>query len=153
MFIYIAGDNGASAEGGLEGSVNENLYFNGISEKWQDNLRVIEELGGPRHYNHFPAAWAHAMDTPLQWTKQIASHFGGTRNPMIISWPARIKDKGGLRSQFMHVSVQKFTRTTWPGRPAGSSGSELSRPVAPSSGGMCTRPTTMIPSSSLAVGA
>jgi len=103
IFIYIAGDNGASAEGGLEGSVNENLFFNGFVEKWQDNLKVIDELGGPKHFNHFPAAWAHAMDTPFQWTKQVASHFGGTRNPMIISWPARIKDKGGLRSQFMHV--------------------------------------------------
>src|SRR5262245_8543164 len=103
IFIYIAGDNGSSAEGGLEGSVNENLFFNGITEKWQDNLKVMEELGGPKHFNHFPAAWAHAMDTPFQWTKQVASHFGGTRNPMIVSWPARIKDKGGLRSQFMHV--------------------------------------------------
>ena len=103
IIIYIAGDNGASAEGGIEGSVNENLFFNGYPEKWQDNLKVIDELGGPKHYNHFPAAWAHAMDTPFQWTKQVASHFGGTRNPMIISWPARIKDKGGLRSQFIHT--------------------------------------------------
>lgn len=103
MIIYIAGDNGSSAEGGLEGSINEMLFFNGFPEKWQDNLKVIDELGGPKHFNHFPSAWAHAMNTPFQWTKQIASHFGGTRNPMIISWPARIKDKGGLRSQFMHV--------------------------------------------------
>jgi arylsulfatase A-like enzyme len=103
IFIYIAGDNGASAEGGLEGTTNENLFFNGILEKWQDSLKVIDELGGPKHFNHFPAAWAHAMDTPFQWTKQIASHFGGTRNPMIVSWPARIKDRGGLRSQFVHV--------------------------------------------------
>jgi arylsulfatase len=103
IFVYIAGDNGSSAEGGLEGSVNENLFFNGFTEKWQDNLKVMDELGGPKHFNHFPAAWAHAMDTPFQWTKQVASHFGGTRNPMIVSWPARIKDKGGLRSQFMHV--------------------------------------------------
>jgi arylsulfatase A-like enzyme len=103
IIIYMAGDNGASAEGGLEGSVNENLFFNGIAEKWQDNLKVMDELGGPKHFNHFPAAWAHAMDTPFQWTKQVASHFGGTRNPMIVSWPARIKDKGGLRSQFVHV--------------------------------------------------
>lgn len=102
IYIYIAGDNGASAEGGLEGSVNENLFFNGYVEKWQDNLKVIDELGGPKHFNHFPAAWAHAMDTPFQWTKQIASHFGGTRNPMIISWPAKITDRGGLRSQFIH---------------------------------------------------
>jgi arylsulfatase len=103
IFIYIAGDNGASAEGGIEGSVNENLFFNGFPEKWQDNLKVIDELGGPKHFNHFPSAWAHAMDTPFQWTKQVASHFGGTRNPMIISWPARIKDKGGLREQFLYV--------------------------------------------------
>src|SRR4030095_216081 len=103
IFIYIAGDSGSSAEGGLEGAVNENLFFNGFVEKWQDNLKVIDELGGPKHFNHFPAAWAHAMDTPFQWTKQVASHFGGTRNPMIVSWPAKIKDRGGCRSQFMHV--------------------------------------------------
>ena len=103
IFIYIAGDNGASAEGGIEGSVNENLFFNGFPEKWQDNLKVIDELGGPKHFNHFPSAWAHAMDTPFQWTKQVASHFGGTRNPLIVSWPARIKDRGGLREQFLHV--------------------------------------------------
>jgi arylsulfatase A-like enzyme len=103
VFIYIAGDNGASAEGGIEGSLNENLFFNGFPEKWQDNLKAIDELGGPKHFNHFPSAWAWAMDTPFQWTKQVASHFGGTRNPMIIEWPAKIKDKGGVRSQFTHV--------------------------------------------------
>lgn len=103
IIIYIAGDNGSSAEGGLEGSLNENLYFNGFPEKWQDNLKAIDELGGPKHFNHFPSSWAHAMNTPFQWTKQVASHFGGTRNPMIISWPDRIKDKGALRDQFLHV--------------------------------------------------
>lgn len=103
LIIYIAGDNGSSAEGGLEGSLNENLFFNGFPEKWEDNLKVIDELGGPKHFNHFPSSWAHAMNTPFQWTKQVASHFGGTRNPMIISWPAQIKDKGGLRAQFLHV--------------------------------------------------
>jgi arylsulfatase A-like enzyme len=103
LFVYIVGDNGASAEGGLEGSVNENLFFNGFPEKWQDNLKAIDDLGGPKYYNHFPSGWAHAMCTPFQWTKQVASHFGGTRNPMVISWPARIKDKGGLREQFHHV--------------------------------------------------
>ena len=103
LIIYIAGDNGASAEGGLEGSLCENLFFNGISEKWQDNIKAIEELGGPKHFNHFPSSWAHAMNAPFQWTKQVGSHFGGTRNPMIISWPARIKDGGGLRSQFLHT--------------------------------------------------
>jgi arylsulfatase len=103
LILYIAGDNGSSAEGGLEGSLCENMFFNGFAEKWQDNLKAIDELGGPKHFNHFPSAWAHAMDTPFQWTKQVASHFGGTRNPMIISWPARIKDKGGLRTQFTHT--------------------------------------------------
>jgi arylsulfatase len=103
IFIYIAGDNGASAEGGIEGSVNENLFFNGFPETWQENLKVIDELGEPKHFNHFPSAWAHAMDTPFQWTKQVASRFGGTRNPLIVSWPARIKDRGGLRQQFLHV--------------------------------------------------
>jgi arylsulfatase len=103
LTVYIAGDNGASAEGGLEGSLCENMFFNGFAEKWQDNIKAIEELGGPKHFNHFPSAWAHAMNTPFQWTKQVASHFGGTRNPMIISWPARIRDKGGLRTQFLHT--------------------------------------------------
>ncbi|MEK2690112.1 arylsulfatase [Bdellovibrio sp. GT3] len=103
MIIYILGDNGSSAEGGLEGSLNENVFFNGLSEKWEDNLKAIDELGGPKHFNHFPSSWAHAMNTPFQWTKQVASHFGGTRNPMVISWPEKIKDKGGLRNQFLHV--------------------------------------------------
>jgi arylsulfatase A-like enzyme len=103
LIIYIVGDNGSSAEGGVEGSINENAFFNNISETWQDNIKVIDELGGPKHFNHFPAGWAWAMDTPFQWTKQIASHFGGTRNPVIVSWPAKITDKGGLRSQFSHV--------------------------------------------------
>src|SRR5215471_1579509 len=102
IFVYVAGDNGSSAEGGLQGSVNENLFFNGFAEKWQDNIKAIDELGGPKHCNHFPSAWAHPMDTPFQWTKQVASHFGGTRNPMIVSWPAKITDRGGLRSQFTH---------------------------------------------------
>ncbi|MBX9582821.1 MAG: arylsulfatase [Gemmataceae bacterium] len=103
IFVYIVGDNGASAEGGIEGSINENLFFNGLPEKWQDNLKAIDDLGGPKYFNHFPSAWAHAMCTPFQWTKQVASHFGGTRNPMVISWPAKLKDKGGLRAQFLHV--------------------------------------------------
>src|SRR5207247_7748431 len=103
LIIYILGDNGSSAEGGLDGETNEIASFNGVFEPIEGALKVIDELGGPKYYNHFPAAWAHAMDTPFQWTKQVASHFGGTRNPMIVSWPARIKDRGGLRSQFTHV--------------------------------------------------
>jgi arylsulfatase len=103
LIIYIVGDNGASAEGGLDGETNENASFNGVLETWQSNLKHIDELGGPKYYNHFPAGWAWAMDTPLQWTKQVASHFGGTRNPLIMSWPAKITDKGGVRTQFHHV--------------------------------------------------
>lgn len=103
IFVYIVGDNGSSAEGGLQGSLNENLFFNGLPEKWQDNLAHIDEIGGPKWFNHFPAAWAHAMNAPFQWTKQVASHFGGTRNPLIVSWPGRIQDGGGLRTQFLHT--------------------------------------------------
>jgi arylsulfatase len=103
LIIYILGDNGSSAEGGLDGAANEIAGFNGVFEPIEGALKVIDELGGPKHYNHFPAGWAWAMDAPFQWTKQIASHFGGTRNPAVISWPARIKEKGGVRTQFHHV--------------------------------------------------
>jgi arylsulfatase A-like enzyme len=103
LIFYILGDNGASAEGGLDGTTNEISGFNGVLEDWQSIIKHIEELGGPKYYNHFPAGWAWAMDAPFQWTKQIASHFGGTRNPLVISWPARIKEKGGQRTQFHHI--------------------------------------------------
>src|SRR5690242_20408941 len=103
LVIYILGDNGASAEGGLDGALNEISGFNGVFEPIENLLKAIDELGGPKHYNHFPAGWAWAMDTPFQWTKQIASHFGGTRNPVVISWPAKIKQPGGVRAQFHHI--------------------------------------------------
>jgi arylsulfatase len=103
LVIYIQGDNGASAEGGPQGLLNELTYFNGVPEDFQELLRRMDSLGGPNTYNHYPIGWAHAMDTPFQWTKQVASHFGGTRNGLVISWPARIKDKGGIRPQFHHV--------------------------------------------------
>jgi arylsulfatase A-like enzyme len=103
LVIYIQGDNGASAEGSAQGLLNEMTFFNAIPEDFKEVLRRMDELGGPTTFNHYPIGWAHAMDTPFQWTKQIASHFGGTRNGMVISWPARIKDKGGIRSQFHHV--------------------------------------------------
>lgn len=103
IFVYIVGDNGSSAEGGLEGSLNENLFFNGYPEKWQDNLEHIDEIGGPKWFNHFPSAWAHAMNAPFQWTKQVASHFGGTRNPLIVSWPGHTRDGGKVRTQFLHT--------------------------------------------------
>jgi arylsulfatase len=104
LVIFLMGDNGASAEGTLQGTTNEvATAANGVQESVPYLLSMIDELGGPKTYNHYPVGWAHAMDAPMQWTKQVASHFGGTRNDMVISWPARIKDKGGLRSQFCHV--------------------------------------------------
>ena len=103
LVIYIQGDNGASGEGGLQGLLNEMTFFNAIPEDFQEVLRRMDELGGPNTFNHYPVGWAHAMDTPFQWAKQVASHFGGTRNGLVISWPARIKDKGGIRTQFHHV--------------------------------------------------
>jgi arylsulfatase len=104
LVIYVMGDNGASAEGSLQGTTNEVATAgNGIDEPLDFLLSMIDELGGPRTYNHYPVGWAHAMDTPMQWTKQIASHFGGTRNGMAMSWPARIKDVGSARHQFCHV--------------------------------------------------
>lgn len=104
LIIYVVGDNGASAEGGLAGTLNENSIFNGVSETADQIRPYADELGGPKHFNHFPAMWAHAMSTPFQWTKQVASHFGGIRNPLIISWPAKIKAKGEIRSQFHYIS-------------------------------------------------
>jgi arylsulfatase len=103
LVIYIVGDNGASAEGGLTGSVNELKVFNGVTECPQQLLTAYDDLGSPKTFNHFHAAWAWAVNTPFQWTKQIASHFGGTRNPLVIAWGDRIRDQGGLRSQFHHV--------------------------------------------------
>jgi len=103
LVIYIAGDNGSSAEGGVNGTIDEVSYYNGIELPWESALPHLEELGGPKFHNHFPVGWAWAMNTPFQWTKQVASHFGGTRNPMVLSWPGRIKDNGGMRSQFHHV--------------------------------------------------
>lgn len=104
VVVYLMGDNGASAEGSLQGTVNEiGINANGVPESIDYLVSMIDELGGPKTYNHYPVGWAHAMNTPFQWTKQVASHFGGTRNGMVISYPKRIKDKGTLRTQFTHV--------------------------------------------------
>ena len=91
LIIYIQGDNGASAEGSPQGLLNEMTFFNAIPEDFKEVLRRMDDLGGPMTFNHYPIGWAHAMDTPFQWTKQIASHFGGTRNGLMIAWPKRIK--------------------------------------------------------------
>ncbi|MET0378061.1 MAG: arylsulfatase, partial [Spongiibacteraceae bacterium] len=103
LFIYISGDNGTSAEGGFVGMYNEMTYFNGVVEKVEDLIPRIDEWGGPQTFPHMAAGWAVAFDTPFKWTKQVASDFGGTRNGVVIRWPAGIKDKGGLRTQFSHV--------------------------------------------------
>ena len=103
LFIYIAGDNGASAEGGLDGSFNELVGLNGEHEVLSDILPKVDEIGGVRAYNHYPVGWAHAMNTPFQYTKQVASHYGGTRNAVAVSWPNGIKAKGEVRQQWHHV--------------------------------------------------
>ncbi len=103
LFFYIVGDNGASAEGGMIGMFNENTYFNGVQETLDMQLKRINELGTEHTYNHFAAGWAVAGNTPFTWTKQIASNFGGTRNGMVLHWPAGIKSRNEIRSQFHHV--------------------------------------------------
>jgi arylsulfatase A-like enzyme len=105
LVYYIIGDNGASAEGTLNGTYNEMINFNGMAAIETPaflNAR-IDKLGGPESYNHYAVGWAHAMNTPYQWTKQVASHWGGTRNGTIVHWPNGIKAKGEIRSQFHHV--------------------------------------------------
>ncbi len=105
LIYYIIGDNGASAEGTLNGTYNEMANFNGLSalETPEFLMARLDKLGGPESYNHYAVGWAHALDTPYQWTKQVASHWGGTRNGTIVHWPRGIKAKGEIRSQFTHV--------------------------------------------------
>ncbi len=103
LVIYIMGDNGASAEGSRQGLLNEMTFFNAIPEDFSEVLRRMDELGGPMTFNHYPIGWAHAMDTPFQWTKQVASHFGGTRNGLVMAWPNGIDARGEIRPQFHHV--------------------------------------------------
>lgn len=105
LIFYIIGDNGASAEGTLNGTFNEMLNFNGLEsiETPEFLMSRIDKWGGPESYPHYAVGWAHAMDTPYQWTKQVASHWGGTRNGTIIHWSKEIKSKGEMRWQFCHV--------------------------------------------------
>ena len=103
LVIYLEGDNGASAEGTMHGTTNE-VSAQYAPESIEYLVSMIDELGGDRTYNHYPIGWAHAMNAPFQWTKQVASHFGGTRNGLAISWPKRIKKAGEQRSQFHHVT-------------------------------------------------
>ncbi len=105
LIYYIIGDNGASAEGTINGCYNEMANFNGLAaiETPEFLLSKLDEFGGPESYNHYAVGWAHAMDTPYQWTKQVASHWGGTRNGTIVHWPNGIKAKDEIRPQFTHV--------------------------------------------------
>jgi len=103
LIFYIVGDNGASAEGGMVGLFNEMTYFNGVHETVQDILKHYDELGGPTTYPHYAAGWAVAGDSPFEWTKQVASSYGGTRNGMVIHWPKGITAKGEVRAQWHHV--------------------------------------------------
>ena len=102
LIIYISGDNGASAEGMLNGTPNEFTTFNGVAVPVKDQFLWYEFWGSERTFPHFAAGWAWAMDTPFKWVKQVASHFGGTAQGMAMSWPGHITDKGGIRRQFHH---------------------------------------------------
>jgi arylsulfatase A-like enzyme len=105
LIYYIIGDNGASAEGTINGTYNEMINFNGAAalETPQFLMERLDKLGGPESYNHYAVGWAHSLNTPYQWTKQVASHWGGTRNGTIVHWPKGVKGKGEIRTQFHHV--------------------------------------------------
>ncbi len=105
LVFYIIGDNGASAEGTVNGAFNEMANFNGMAalETPEFMLSKMDEFGSPSSYNHYAVGWAWAMNTPFQWTKQVASHWGGTRNGTIVHWPSGIDEQGGMRAQFCHV--------------------------------------------------
>jgi arylsulfatase A-like enzyme len=103
LIIYIAGDNGASAEGGMTGRFNELTYFNGVDESVADQMKHYDEMGGPMTYSAYAAGWAVAGDCPFTWTKQVAADYGGTQNGMVVTWPERINSDDGVRAQFAHV--------------------------------------------------
>ena len=105
LVYYIIGDNGASAEGSLNGCFNEMAVLNGLAglETAEFVMSKIDKFGGPEAYNHYAVGWAHAMCAPYQWTKQVASHWGGTRNGTIVHWPRGIRARGEIRHQFHHV--------------------------------------------------
>jgi arylsulfatase len=103
LIIYISGDNGSSAEGSMVGTPNEYASAQGIVLPPEAQMKFYDVWGSDRTYNHMAVPWTWAFDTPFPWCKQIASHFGGTRQGMCVSWPGHIKDLGGIRNQFMHV--------------------------------------------------
>ncbi len=103
LIIYIAGDNGASSEGMLNGTPNEFTTFNGVPVPVKDQFLWYPFWGSERTFPHFAAAWSWAMDTPFKWTKQVASHYGGTAQGVAVSWPGHIDEPGGIRRQFHHL--------------------------------------------------
>jgi arylsulfatase A-like enzyme len=104
LVLFIEGDNGSSPEGEPDGTMNElGRIANRVPEDLQYKLSMLDQMGGPNTYQLYPVGWGWAMDTPFQWTKQVGSHLGGTRNGFVVSWPSGIGDKGGIRSQFTHV--------------------------------------------------
>jgi arylsulfatase len=103
LVFYVVGDNGTSGEGGQNGMFNEYTYFNGVQEKVEDMMKLLDKWGGPETYPHMAAGWAVALNAPFGWMKQVPSDFGGTRNGMVVSWPKGIKAKNEIRSQFGHV--------------------------------------------------
>src|SRR5205807_8697693 len=105
LIYVVIGDNGASAEGSLQGTFNEIVSITGYGhlETPEYFAARLDKFGGPEAYNHYAVGWAHAMNTPYQWTKQVASHFGGTRNGTIVHWPNGFASRGEVRSQFHHV--------------------------------------------------
>ena len=134
LVYYVIGDNGASAEGTPNGCFNELVILNGAFglETTEFMVSKIDDFGTPAAYNHYAVGWAHAMDTPYQWTKQVASHWGGTRNGTIVHWPAGIKARGEVRSQFHHVIDVAPTVLEAAGPPGAAE--RQRRPAAPARG-------------------
>ena len=134
LIIYIWGDNGASMEGTITGSFNETTFFNGVVLEADEQLEIIEkfggieELGGFHTAPHFAAAWAHANNTPFQWGKQMASHLGGTRDPMVVAWPGRIKPDECARP--VHALHRRRPDHPRAGRYPGADGGRRHRPGA-----------------------
>ncbi len=143
VVFYILGDNGASCEGRLTGTFNESRTYNGLPETAAEIRDRLDEIGGPTSYVNYPVGWALAMDTPFQWTKQVASHFGGTRNGLVVHWPKGISDRGGVRTQWHHVIDVAPTILEAAGSriPTGSTGS----PSAPSRAPRCCTPCATAP--------
>ena len=131
LIYYIFGDNGASAEGTLNGAFNEMANFNGMAalETPEFMLSKMDEFGSPTAFNHYAVGWAWAMDTPYQWTKQVASHWGGTRNGTIVHWPKGIEENGGLRHQFTPRD-RRGADDPRGGRPAGADAGQRRAAVA-----------------------